>query len=181
MIPQKLIEDFLSFVSDWLFILFNKTARIFHNPRLWNYAPQVKGPALPPQEPEFPAPIDESAEFRQANEDINLAGSLAPHFGQMIWFLSADEKINSSNIFPHWLHLNSKIGISNPFLWSTFYQYKAPISKGKSRLRVGPRREKHVIKGHIKMRAGIPIIWKILKIQKVFISNRVFEIALLSL
>jgi hypothetical protein len=57
---------------------------------------------------------DEQPDFPPAKTDINFSLLWEPHFGQAIFFSSADEKISSSKIFLHFLHRNSKIGIVGP-------------------------------------------------------------------
>jgi hypothetical protein len=54
---------------------------------------------------------EEQPDLLPAKTDINLSVFFDPHCGQASFFSSPEEKINSSNIFLHFLHLNSKIGI----------------------------------------------------------------------
>jgi hypothetical protein len=54
---------------------------------------------------------EEQPDLLPAKTDINFSVFFDPHFGQTSFFSSAEEKINSSNLFLHFLQLNSKIGI----------------------------------------------------------------------
>jgi hypothetical protein len=49
----------------------------------------------------------EPLDFLLADTDITLSAFFDPHLGQERLFSSADEKIMLSNIFLHFLHLNS--------------------------------------------------------------------------
>jgi hypothetical protein len=54
---------------------------------------------------------EEQPDLPPAKTDINFSLFFDPHLGQTAFFSSADEKINSSNMFLHFLHRNSNIGI----------------------------------------------------------------------
>jgi hypothetical protein len=50
---------------------------------------------------------DEQPDLLPANTDISFSELFEPHCGQERFFSSLAEKINSSNMFLHFLHLNS--------------------------------------------------------------------------
>jgi hypothetical protein len=54
-----------------------------------------------------PVELDEPFDFLLADTDITFSTCFVPHFGQASFFSSEDEKIKLSNIFLHFLHLNS--------------------------------------------------------------------------
>ncbi|KFO67391.1 hypothetical protein ER57_10920 [Smithella sp. SCADC] len=54
-----------------------------------------------------PVEPDEPLDFLLADTDIIFSAFFAPHLGQQRSFSSAGEKIKLSNIFLHFLHLNS--------------------------------------------------------------------------
>jgi len=54
-----------------------------------------------------PVEPDEPLDFLLADTDITFSAFFAPHFGQERTFSSDGEKIKLSNIFLHFLHLNS--------------------------------------------------------------------------
>ena len=54
-----------------------------------------------------PVEPDELLDFLLADTDIIFSAFFAPHLGQERSFSSAGEKIMLSNIFVHFLHLNS--------------------------------------------------------------------------
>jgi hypothetical protein len=54
-----------------------------------------------------PVEPDEPLDFLLADTDITFSVFFAPHFGQERPFSSLGEKIRLSNIFLHFLHLNS--------------------------------------------------------------------------
>jgi hypothetical protein len=58
-------------------------------------------------EQDDPVEPDEPLDFLLADTDITFSVIFAPHFGQESFFSSAGEKIRLSNIFLHFLHLNS--------------------------------------------------------------------------
>jgi hypothetical protein len=47
---------------------------------------------------------EEQPDLLPAKTDINFSLFFDPHFGQTVFFSSADEKINSSKMFLHFLH-----------------------------------------------------------------------------
>lgn len=55
---------------------------------------------------------EEQPDLPPAKTDINFSQFFDPHFGQVSFFASVEEKTSSSNIFLHFLHLNSKMGIN---------------------------------------------------------------------